>query len=275
MDEQRLQEIEAWVAQELAYLCEIGCTQSSSPFARIKAVEALIAEVRRLRQDNATLTEIRQKGCDCADDDACRYARERDAALAKLEQVVAPLEVGGGREHYWKAQADAALAERDAADEALAACRSQGYSAIANLYALCQRMNRQKTAARRDEVMGHATRIASQAGIPTGVMAMLRDAVPTDAPTLVKEQDAAIAERDALRELLNVYNIGGWTDALAPMQRALKAEAALTEARRVLREVREVIDSECPQLREMQAVGLPVSSLGSRIVAVLAQEDGQ
>lgn len=32
-------------------------------------------------------------------------------------------------------------------------------------------------------------------------------------------------ERDALRELMNVYNIGGWTDALVPVQRALKAEA--------------------------------------------------
>ena len=32
------------------------------------------------------------------------------------------------------------------------------------------------------------------------------------------------AENAALRELLNVYNLGGWTDAVGPMQRALKAE---------------------------------------------------
>jgi hypothetical protein len=34
-----------------------------------------------------------------------------------------------------------------------------------------------------------------------------------------------LAERDALRELMNVYNLGGWTDAVAPMERALAAEA--------------------------------------------------
>lgn len=39
-------------------------------------------------------------------------------------------------------------------------------------------------------------------------------------------------ERDAIRELMNCYNLGGWTDALKPMQRALKAEAELAEAQR-------------------------------------------
>lgn len=32
-------------------------------------------------------------------------------------------------------------------------------------------------------------------------------------------------ENAAIRELMAVYNLGGWTDALGPMQRALKAEA--------------------------------------------------
>lgn len=35
------------------------------------------------------------------------------------------------------------------------------------------------------------------------------------------------AEVLALRTLLTSYNVGGWTDALAPMQRALEAEAQL------------------------------------------------
>lgn len=43
--------------------------------------------------------------------------------------------------------------------------------------------------------------------------------------------EKAEAERDAVRELMNVYNLGGWTDALGPMQRALKAEAELASVR--------------------------------------------
>lgn len=35
----------------------------------------------------------------------------------------------------------------------------------------------------------------------------------------------AESEFAAVRELMNIYNLGGWTDAVAPMQRALKAEA--------------------------------------------------
>lgn len=38
----------------------------------------------------------------------------------------------------------------------------------------------------------------------------------------VAAKDADIA---AIRELMNVYNLGGWTDAIAPMKRALAAEA--------------------------------------------------
>ena len=37
----------------------------------------------------------------------------------------------------------------------------------------------------------------------------------------------AEADAAAVRELMNVYNLGGWTDAVAPMKRALKAEADL------------------------------------------------
>lgn len=49
------------------------------------------------------------------------------------------------------------------------------------------------------------------------------------------DKDAEIAalkaELAAVRELMNRYNLGGWTDAVEPMKRALKAEAELAEAR--------------------------------------------
>lgn len=46
------------------------------------------------------------------------------------------------------------------------------------------------------------------------------------------ERRAIAAERDAkaVRELMNIYNLGGWTDAEGPMKRALAAESALAEA---------------------------------------------
>lgn len=40
------------------------------------------AEVERLR-------EVRQRGCDCNDEDACRFARERDEARAEVERLKA------------------------------------------------------------------------------------------------------------------------------------------------------------------------------------------
>lgn len=39
------------------------------------------------------------------------------------------------------------------------------------------------------------------------------------------ERDDAIADATAVRELMNCYNLGGWTDSVSVMQRALKAEA--------------------------------------------------
>lgn len=46
-------------------------------------------------------------------------------------------------------------------------------------------------------------------------------------------EEARLAKADALavRTLMNCYNLGGWTDAEAPMRRALDAEAALATAR--------------------------------------------
>ena len=37
----------------------------------------------------------------------------------------------------------------------------------------------------------------------------------------------AEADAAAVRELMNVYNLGGWTDSVGPMKRALQAEAEL------------------------------------------------
>lgn len=48
-----------------------------------------------------------------------------------------------------------------------------------------------------------------------------------DYSTLRRSYDALAAELEAVRELMNVYNLGGWTDALGPMKRALAAESAL------------------------------------------------
>lgn len=49
------------------------------------------------------------------------------------------------------------------------------------------------------------------------------------------ELSSVTAERDAIRELMNCYNLGGWTDALAPMQRALTAEARADRLEAVMR----------------------------------------
>lgn len=43
---------------------------------------------------------------------------------------------------------------------------------------------------------------------------------------LERELSEAKADAAAVRELMNVYNLGGWTDAVEPMKRALRAESA-------------------------------------------------
>lgn len=52
----------------------------------------------------------------------------------------------------------------------------------------------------------------------------------TNAAATIKRLEQELA---AVRELMNVYNLGGWTDAVEPMKRALAAEAreALREAK--------------------------------------------
>jgi uncharacterized membrane protein len=55
----------------------------------------------------------------------------------------------------------------------------------------------------------------------------LRDEVAALRTELAEKE----AELAAIRELMNCYNIGGWTDSIEPMKRALKAEAELAEER--------------------------------------------
>lgn len=58
------------------------------------ALPELIADVERLREeldeahiDNRVLAEVRSAGCECGDDEACRFVRERDAARAEVERL--------------------------------------------------------------------------------------------------------------------------------------------------------------------------------------------
>lgn len=42
-----------------------------------------------LRAEVARLKELRAHGCECGDDDACKFARERDEARAEVERLKA------------------------------------------------------------------------------------------------------------------------------------------------------------------------------------------
>ena len=49
---------------------------------------ALRAEVETLRNDLRVLQEVRDPGgCECSDDEACRFVRERDAVRAEVERL--------------------------------------------------------------------------------------------------------------------------------------------------------------------------------------------
>lgn len=54
--------------------------------------------------------------------------------------------------------------------------------------------------------------------------------------SLQSRLETAEADAAAVRELMNVYDLGGWTDAVAPMKRALTAESKLAAAEQSLRE---------------------------------------
>lgn len=50
------------------------------------AAPALAREVQRLQAEVGILQEIRQRGCDCNDEDACRFAMERDDAYRRGQE---------------------------------------------------------------------------------------------------------------------------------------------------------------------------------------------
>lgn len=60
-----------------------------------------------------------------------------------------------------------------------------------------------------------------------------------------EQRDEAAKDAAAVRELMNVYNLGGWTDAIAPMKRALSAEHQLEQMRREKDEVMRAARAVC------------------------------
>jgi len=61
----------------------------------------------------------------------------------------------------------------------------------------------------------------------------------------IKKNKTLKEENEAIRALMNIYNIGGWTDAVCPMKRALEAEAH--EEKVVQPLVVEVKGFQCPE----------------------------
>jgi hypothetical protein len=59
---------------------------------------------------------------------------------------------------------------------------------------------------------------------------------------LWRERDEARADAAAVRELMNVHNLGGWTDALGPMKRAIAAEAHVALQGRAIEAVKALIE---------------------------------
>ena len=76
------------------------------------------AEVKRLLEENRALAAVRQRGCDCGDDDAClfvvegnRLRAERDRLLGWAEDAVHLLETCPVPDGQWAAASDALRAE--------------------------------------------------------------------------------------------------------------------------------------------------------------------
>jgi hypothetical protein len=55
--------------------------------ARVKEMEEGLAKADKLRGELAAMEEIRGAGCQCGDDDACRFVLERDEARAELRRL--------------------------------------------------------------------------------------------------------------------------------------------------------------------------------------------
>jgi hypothetical protein len=55
--------------------------------------EELHAYAGKLEQANAALRTVRAAGCQCGDDEACAFVRERDALRAEVERLNAILDM--------------------------------------------------------------------------------------------------------------------------------------------------------------------------------------
>lgn len=74
----------------------------------------------------------------------------------------------------------------------------------------------------------HDKRFTGVFDLPKGTNGCLACAYEKALSDLAAAQEArqrAEADAAAVRELMNVYNLGGWTDAVGPMKRAQAAEA--------------------------------------------------
>lgn len=81
-------------ARELGHLQAIAFQQRERAEKAEAEVAVLQETVVELQEQYKALEEVRQPGtCECGDDEACRFVRERDAAIAKGEAVAEALRV--------------------------------------------------------------------------------------------------------------------------------------------------------------------------------------
>jgi multidrug resistance efflux pump len=84
------------------------------------------------------------------------------------------------------------------------------------LRAEIERLTRELAEARAELRQAEATLALPAGGIDTHATDV------ATIKTLTTKLAASEAELAAVRELMNVYNLGGWTDAIGPMKRALQ-----------------------------------------------------
>jgi hypothetical protein len=96
-----------------------------------------------------------------------------------------------------------------------------------------------------------------------------------EAGTLTSQLARSEADAAAVRELMNVYNLGGWTDAEAPMKRALLAEKSLALAVAALKYVDGKIGhfAKAPHDDQLAVVSL-IGDLARTVKETLAQIEG-
>lgn len=83
---------------------------------------------------------------------------------------------------------------------------------------------------------------------------VLRRLVEECTEPLKRELAEAQKDAEAVRALMNCYNVGGWTDAVAPMKRALAAEAKLSALEALMADGWRLVPEEL--LEEILSIGL-------------------